>query len=131
MTKVTQRFIRRAGFLLGDRRRRGFATERRVLHAVHRWRDHIWAKPWHIPQRARHRPDAGLAALDVASCPRFGFTVTRKIGNAVVRNRIRRRFKEALRLLAPGIIAPGHDYVVIARPDHFGKLSDPALVGQM
>lgn len=64
----------------------------------------------------RHRPDAGLAALESASCPRFGFTVTRKIGNAVVRNRIRRRFKEALRLLAPGIIAPGHDYVVIARP---------------
>ncbi len=58
----------------------------------------------------------GSATIETACCPRFGFTVTRKMGNAVVRNRIRRRFKEALRLLEPGIIAPGHDYVVIARP---------------
>lgn len=69
------------------------------------------------PQRAgKHADQAALAAIEGSHCPRFGFTVTRKIGNAVIRNRIRRRFKEALRLLEPGIIAPGHDYVVIARP---------------
>ena len=62
------------------------------------------------------KAEAGSVATDAASGPRFGFTVTRKIGNAVVRNRIRRRFKEALRSLPPGIIVPGHDYVVIARP---------------
>jgi len=47
--------------------------------------------------------------------PRFGFTVTKKIGGAVVRNRVRRRLKEAVRALAPGLARPGHDYVLIAR----------------
>lgn len=47
--------------------------------------------------------------------PRFGFTVTKKIGNAVERNRIRRRLKEAVRL--EGVLAakPGTDYVLIGR----------------
>jgi ribonuclease P protein component len=49
--------------------------------------------------------------------PRFGFTVTKKIGNAVVRNRIRRRLKEAVRTLEPLPARPGHDYVLIARID--------------
>ncbi|NDA46087.1 MAG: ribonuclease P protein component [Alphaproteobacteria bacterium] len=46
--------------------------------------------------------------------PRFGLTVTRKIGNAVVRNKIKRRLREALRLTDHG----GHqdcDYVIVAR----------------
>lgn len=45
-----------------------------------------------------------------------GLTVTKKIGKAVVRNRARRRLREALRLVLPGPARPGHDYVVIARP---------------
>lgn len=47
--------------------------------------------------------------------PRFGFTVTRKLGGAVVRNRIRRRLKAAVRGLDAGAAEPGHDYVVVAR----------------
>ena len=47
---------------------------------------------------------------------RLGFTCTKKLGNAVARNRIRRRLKEAARLSLPGVTKPGHDYVVIARP---------------
>ena len=47
--------------------------------------------------------------------PRFGFTVTKKIGNAVVRNRIRRRLREAVRLSAAGVADPGVDYVLIGR----------------
>ena len=46
----------------------------------------------------------------------LGLTVTRKIGNAVVRNRARRRLREALRLMLPGPARPGADYVVVARP---------------
>ncbi|HVI36036.1 MAG TPA: ribonuclease P protein component, partial [Gaiellales bacterium] len=51
-----------------------------------------------------------------------GITVTRKIGGAVVRNRARRRLREALRRVLPGPARAGHDYVVVARP---GALSQP------
>jgi ribonuclease P protein component len=45
-----------------------------------------------------------------------GFTVTRKIGGAVVRNRARRRLREAARLVPAAMFAPGVNYVVVARP---------------
>jgi len=61
------------------------------------------------------RPDG--APYDEA---RFGFTVTRKIGNAVVRNRIRRRLKEALRLAGLEARAD-HDYVIVARIEALGR----------
>lgn len=47
--------------------------------------------------------------------PRFGFTVTKKSGGAAVRNRIRRRLKEALRQLPDLSARPGHDYVILGR----------------
>ncbi len=47
--------------------------------------------------------------------PRFGLTVTRKVGNAVERNRIKRRLREAIRLNAAADMADGIDYVVVAR----------------
>lgn len=52
---------------------------------------------------------------DAAGAARFGFTVTKKVGNSVVRNRIRRRLREAVRLADPALPRPGHDYVVVAR----------------
>jgi ribonuclease P protein component len=48
---------------------------------------------------------------------RAGITVTKKTGDAVTRNRIRRRLKEALRTYAADDMAPGHDYVIVGRPD--------------
>jgi ribonuclease P protein component len=51
-----------------------------------------------------------------AGPPRFGFTVTKKLGNAVVRNRIRRRLKEAVRLSHGPHAKVDCDYVVVARP---------------
>ncbi|MCA3709337.1 MAG: ribonuclease P protein component [Phenylobacterium sp.] len=46
---------------------------------------------------------------------RVGFTATRRIGGAVVRNRAKRRLREAARLLVPVLGRPGCDYVLIAR----------------
>ena len=55
-----------------------------------------------------------------ACCPpRFGFTVTKAMGNAVVRNRIRRRLKAAVTAVADGRARTGHDYVLIARKPAF------------
>jgi ribonuclease P protein component len=47
--------------------------------------------------------------------PRFGYTVTKKVGNSVIRNRIRRRLREAVRLADFSLPKPGHDYVLVAR----------------
>jgi ribonuclease P protein component len=49
------------------------------------------------------------------SCISAGFTATRKVGGAVVRNRAKRRLREAARLLLPEHGQPGRDYVFIAR----------------
>lgn len=46
---------------------------------------------------------------------RFGVTVTKKIGNAVVRNRMKRRFRELLRAALPDAGLADHDHVLIGR----------------
>jgi ribonuclease P protein component len=66
--------------------------------------------------------NAGFGNDRVASA-RFGLTVSRKVGNAVVRNRVKRRLREALKRIEataglPGgdaAPAPGWDYVIVAR----------------
>jgi ribonuclease P protein component len=57
--------------------------------------------------QARNRNDGGSV--------RVGFTVTKKLGTAVVRNRIKRRLREAARLCLPEAAEPGHDYVLVGR----------------
>jgi len=47
--------------------------------------------------------------------PRLGFTTSRKLGNAVRRNRIRRRLRAAARAVLGSRARPGHDYVLIGR----------------
>lgn len=69
--------------------------------------------------RFRARPFSlqALAADEggAARPPRFGFTVTKKVGGSVERNRIRRRLREAVRLLPENSARLGHDYVIVAR----------------
>ena len=48
---------------------------------------------------------------------RYGLTVTKKSGNAVARNRIRRRLREAVRVHAAADMAAGNDYVIVGRPE--------------
>lgn len=47
--------------------------------------------------------------------PRIGFTTTKKLGNAVIRNRTKRRLREAARLGLGGFALCGFDYVLIGR----------------
>ena len=46
---------------------------------------------------------------------RFGLSTGRKLGGAVVRNKVRRRLRESLRVMAPSF-QPGWDVLIIARP---------------
>jgi ribonuclease P protein component len=57
--------------------------------------------------QARERSESGAV--------RVGFTVSKKVGNAVERNRVRRRLREIVRLSAAGRLRAGHDYVLIGR----------------
>lgn len=57
--------------------------------------------------QARERGDGGP--------PRVGFTVSKKVGGAVERNRVRRRLREIVRLSAAQSLRPGNDYVLIGR----------------
>jgi ribonuclease P protein component len=59
-----------------------------------------------------------------------GFTSTRKIGNSVVRNRARRRLREAARHLLPSLGVAGADYVFIARQET-GTAPWPRLLDDM
>lgn len=46
---------------------------------------------------------------------RVGFTVSKKVGNAVERNRVRRRLREMVRLFGEGRMHTGYDYVLVGR----------------
>ena len=82
-------------------------------------------------QRLRHRADflAAAAAVKVSTKAfiiqmrdrrddgpaRVGFTVSKKVGNAVERNRVRRRLREIVRHASDEAARPGHDYVLVGR----------------
>ena len=69
--------------------------------------------PGLILQAATQAASAGL---------RVGFTASRKVGNAVSRNRARRRLRAAAAAVMPEHAAAGHDYVLVARA---GTLTRP------
>ena len=68
----------------------------------------------------------GAAETSQADASRVGYTVTTKCGNAVVRNRIKRRLRALVAELAPTAAASSTDYVFIARADAKPNAADVA-----
>jgi len=80
-----------------------------------------------LEAKARANEDRALPTADE---PRFGFTVTKQVGKAVERNRIRRRLKAAIKDTAPDHARREFDYVLIARRPALTS-AFAALVGEL
>ncbi len=95
-----------------------------------------WVTPGLILQMRRHseweRAETEQVEPGAKSSPavRVGYTVSRKVGNAVARNRARRRLRAAAQAVLPDQAQGGYDFVVIGRA---GTLTRPfaALVGDL
>lgn len=85
------------------KRRQDFVAAARALYA---------AMPGMVVQMRARGDDAP---------PRVGFTATKKIGNAVVRNRVKRRLRELARSGLCPQARTGHDYVLIGRQPTFTR----------
>lgn len=77
------------------------------------------------------RPGLVLQALPAPGQPlRVGFTATKKLGNAVARNRAKRRLREAARLMLGAGQVEGFDLVLICR-EATGDRAWPTLLGDL
>jgi ribonuclease P protein component len=63
----------------------------------------------------RRASGRGAAGVQPPALTRVGFTVGKRVGNAVTRNRVRRRLRELMRRRWQ-VVAPAWDLVVVARP---------------
>ena len=111
MTVSVERLKKRAEFLRVAGTRRKWVTQGLILQGA---------------PRPGIKPDTEYAGEERLA--RVGFTVTKKVGKAVVRNRVRRRLRAVADQLMADMALPGWDYVVIGRQQtidrDFEKLVD-------
>ena len=93
----------------------GRLTKRVEFQRVSRGR-RVSVKTFTLQSRRREARES-----ESSSSPRVGLTVTKSVGGAVERNRVRRRLKEALRAAAPLEAESDHDYVLMARREALGR----------
>lgn len=78
-----------------------------------------------VASKGRKTPSSGLVLQALARADdgpvRLGFTVTKKVGNAVIRNRTRRRLREAARAVLRTTDVRGVDLVLIGRDSTRGR----------
>ncbi len=122
MSSLSVSFSIETAPVLGLKRRREFL---RVTGAGHKW-----VAPGLILQARRHAPEDTKGAKGDGEAFRVGFTVSRKVGGAVDRNRARRRLKAAAERVMPRHARPGHDFVLIGRRATL-KRGFPALIGDL
>jgi ribonuclease P protein component len=107
MTTALPRLKRRSEFLRVAGARRKAVTPGLILQAMQR-------PP--AETAAAVKATGSAQGGDPSQPPaRIGFTASRKVGNAVLRNRARRRLRAVAAEILPLHAAPGHDYVLIAR----------------
>ncbi len=92
---------------------------------------HRWVTPGVILQAYRRPSDKALSQEAGATAEepdvRIGFTVSRKVGKAVERNRARRRLRAAAAEVMGEAGKPGHDYVLVGRRETLTRPYDLLL----
>lgn len=81
-----------------------------------------WSAPGFVLQ-ARRRGEA-----EAAGPVRVGYTCSKKLGNAVTRNRAKRRLRAVAAARLADLAKPGWDYVLIGRPGNTVARAYPALL---
>lgn len=99
------RLLSRSAFVVADRTVGIERMARRPAFLAAQRTGVRWSTPSLVLQWGPGQPDR----------VRIGFTVTKKVGNAVVRNRVKRRLRAVARDVMPACAVPGNDYVLIGR----------------
>lgn len=125
---VLCRLKRRGDFLRVAAERRKWVTPGLILQAA--------STPSSVPAGLSLPPSdppipesdgSGLPDGTIQASARVGFTVSKKVGNSVARNRARRRLRAAVDVLMPHLALDGTDYVLIGRPATIDRPWDALL----